>query len=261
MASTFTGPRAEVVASKAGRAARDGRLMAALAGFLSTHALGLLAMLLLILPGISPHVPLVERAAYVREHTAAWRVGWLAWQASALSDVWLTFELLRRSRAREASGAQRWMVAALVLLALALIPDQYAEARMVGDFTGAMDLAVWHEELRLYMRLTGTWACIAYTAMTVCWLQTARRLPGARAISVWAQASMASAFASAAFANYFAWHATGENAAAFDAAVALNGYAFLALLANVALALPRSAELPHTCWHETWNGAARGDER
>src|SRR5688572_10886762 len=101
---------------------RDGRLLGALAGFLITHALGLLTMLLLILPGISPHVPLEERAAYVREHATAWRLGWLVWQASALSDVWLTFELFRRARAIEARDAQRWMVAAAVLLVVALVP-------------------------------------------------------------------------------------------------------------------------------------------
>jgi hypothetical protein len=236
------------------------RLRAALAGFAITHALGLLAMLLLILPGISPHVPLDERAAYVREHTAAWRLGWLAWQASALSDVWLTFELFRHARALEAAAAQRWMLGAIALLVLALVPDQYAEARLVGDFTGATELDIWHEDLRLYMRLTGTWACLAYTGMTVCWLQAAQRLPGARRISLFAQASMAIAFAGAAIANYFAWHASGETAAAFDAATALNGYAFLALLTNVWMAFRSSAELPHTCWHETWNAPARGDE-
>lgn len=237
------------------------RLRAAVASFWITHALGLVTMLLLILPGISPHVSLDERIAYVREHTAAWRLGWLAWQASALSDVWLTFELLRRARALEAAGAQRWTLAAAVLLMLALVPDQYAEARMVTDFTGVLARDVWHEHLRLYMRLTGTWACLAYTGMTVCWLQAAQHLHGARRISPWAEASMAIAFAGAATANYLAWHVTGENAAAFDAAAALNGYAFLALLANVWLAFLRSAELPHTCWHETWNAPARGDER
>lgn len=220
---------------------RDGRLVAALAGFLITHAFGLLAMLLLLLPGISPHVPLDERAVYVREHAIAWRVGWLTWQASALSDVWLTFELFRRARALGAADARRWMIAAAVLLVLALVPDQYAEARMVGDFTSATGLEAWHEALRLYMRLTGTWACLAYTGMTVCWLQAARRLPGSRRISVWAQTSMAFAFVGAATANYFAWHATGENAAAFDAATAFNGCAFLALLTNVGLAVERTA--------------------
>jgi hypothetical protein len=220
---------------------RDWRLLAAVAGFLVTHAVGLLTMLLLILPGISPHVPLDERIAYVGEHTTAWRLGWLAWQASALSDVWLTFELFRRARATEARDAQRWMNAAVALLVLALVPDQYAEARMVGDFTGATSLAAWHEELRLYMRLTGTWACLAYTGMTVCWLQAARRLPGSRRIGLWAQASMALAFAGAAIANYFAWHASGESAAAFDAATIFNGYAFLALLTSVGLALERTA--------------------
>lgn len=261
MASTLTRSRAELAASKVGGVARDGRLPAALAAFSITHALGLLAMLLLILPGISPHLPLEQRAAYVREHTAAWRLGWFAWQASALSDVWLTFELFRRTRALGSAGAQRWMLAASGLLVFALVPDQYAEARMVGDFTSAAALEPWREELRLYMRMTGTWACLAYTGMTVCWLQAARQLPGSRRIAPWAKASMALAFAGAATANYFAWHEGGENAAAFDAAAALNGYAFLALLTNVGLALRRSAELPHTCWHETWNAPARGDER
>lgn len=219
--------------------ARDWRLLAALAGFLVTHALGLLTMLLLILPGISPHVPLEERAAYVREHATAWRLGWLVWQASALSDVWLTLELFRRARAIEARDARRWLVAAMVLLVVALLPDQYAEARLVGDFTGTTSLEAWHEALRLYMRLTGTWACLAYTGMTVCWLQAARGLPGSRRIAAWAQASMALAFVGAAIANYFAWHVSGENPAAFDTATAFNGLAFLALLANVALAVER----------------------
>lgn len=252
MASTYTGPRVELAAPQTFRAAHDGRLRASVAAFLITHAIGLLTMLILILPGISPHVPIVARAAYVHEHATAWRLGWLAWQASALSDVWLTVELARRARAMGTPAAQRWMMAALVFLVLALVPDQYAEARLVGAFTRAMPLEVWRTELRLYMRMTGTWGCLGYTAMTLCWLQAVPLLRGSRRIAVWSQASMALAFAGAAIASYVAWRAPDGGAAAFDVATVLNGYAFLALLANVALAVR---------WHETWRAPARGDER
>lgn len=234
MASTSSAMRAAPPTATAAAPARDSRLNAAVAGFLITHALGLVAMLVLIMPGISPHLALAERVEYVREHTTAWRLGWVTWQASALSDVWLTFELFRRARAVRSHVAQRWMIAAAGLLVLALVPDQYAEARMVGDFTDAAAVEAWRDELHLYMMLTGTWACLAYTAMTLCWLQAARQLQPSRRVGLWAQLSMAIAFVAAATANYFAWHGPAENALAFNIAAAFNGYAFLALLLNVA---------------------------
>ena len=214
------------------------KLIYAMASFELTHALSLLAMIVLLLPGLSPHFSLDARVHYVTEHVTSWRIGWISWQLSALSDAWLSFALLAWTRATGARAAGRWALAALPLLVLALVPDQYAEVRLITDFTHATASAAWLEQLREHMRLSGIWACLAYTSMTACWIRASHHFDASSAQpsssrARWAEGSVLLVFLGAAIANHFAWHATGENRYAFDWAVACNAYAFAGLLLSV----------------------------
>jgi hypothetical protein len=88
-----------------------------------THGLAMLAMAGLLLPGI-PGGPneLTARMAYIAEHPWLWRVGWLPWQLTALSDLLLAVALLMTRWTRSLPA----LLALLVTLA-ALVPDQTGE--------------------------------------------------------------------------------------------------------------------------------------
>src|SRR5438477_13204583 len=60
------------------------------------HAAGMLAMALLLVRGMpgGPEPELAVRAAYVAQHPWLWRIGWLGWQVTALSDLLLAIALL-----------------------------------------------------------------------------------------------------------------------------------------------------------------------
>lgn len=219
------------------------RLLAAIATFLVTHALGMLSMPLLVLPGINPHLSIDSRMRYLIEHPGWWRLGWLPWQLSALADVFVAFALIRWTRATDARRALAWARAAAVMLLLAFVPDQYAEARLIGDFTRETDAAAWLEQLSLHTWLSGTWACIGYTLMSLCWIKASHNLLPEQQVSVRArvlEGSVLVAFFGAAIANHVAWQTSAglSTTLAFDLTVAFNGYGFVGLLAiGVAIAL------------------------
>src|SRR5262249_8431817 len=90
------------------------------------HGLAMLSMALLLLPGVpgGPNTDVAARMSYVAEHPLLWRLGWLPWQLTALSDLLVRVALL----------ATRWVprlpaILALLLPLLGLVPDQ------VGQFT------------------------------------------------------------------------------------------------------------------------------
>jgi hypothetical protein len=89
-----------------------------------THGLAMLTMAGLLLPGM-PGGPnaLTARMAYVAAHSWLWRLGWLPWQLTALSDLLLAVALLMTRWTRSLPA----LLALLVTLA-ALVPDQTGEA-------------------------------------------------------------------------------------------------------------------------------------
>ena len=78
---------------------------AALASFAcaAIHIVAGMLMLLLLRPGL-PLFPVGERAAYLAEHAAAWRVGWASWiagttprlviacTAGSIASAWPSFQ-------------------------------------------------------------------------------------------------------------------------------------------------------------------------
>ena len=113
-----------------------GRMLwiAALAGFQIVHVLGLIAMGLLLLPGLSPTLTAAARAGYISAHVWRWRIGWLPWQLCAASDVWLSAALIGWVRRFQIPRATRWALLGALFLVIAIVPEQYAEARLVGSF-------------------------------------------------------------------------------------------------------------------------------
>jgi hypothetical protein len=92
----------------------------------AAHGVGMLGMVLLQLPGMpgGPQPELAARAAYVATHPWLWRLGWLGWQVTALSDLLLALALYLTPWIR--------FTPALLTLAFtvaAIVPDQYGQFR------------------------------------------------------------------------------------------------------------------------------------
>jgi len=100
-------------------------LVAALAFTVLCHGAAMLGMVLFLLPGMPGGgvADVMARAAYVADHPWRWRLGWLGWQLTALSDLLLGVALVKT----------RWipripaLVTLLVTLA-AIVPDQGGQA-------------------------------------------------------------------------------------------------------------------------------------
>jgi hypothetical protein len=100
-------------------------LAAALAFTFAAHGLAMLGMLAFLLPGMPGGGELddARRVAYIAGHPGLWRLGWLGWQVTAVSDLWLGVALLRTR------GVPRLPAILTLLVTLcALAPDQYGQA-------------------------------------------------------------------------------------------------------------------------------------
>lgn len=221
------------------------RLRIAVVLFVVTHALGMLSMLWLVLPGLSPHLTVDARIRYIAEQPTLWRLGWLPWQLSALADVLLTAALLHWAHATRARRAWAWLVASTPFLLIALVPDQYAEARLISDFMRVREPSAWIEQLRMHAWLSGTLAVLGYTLMTLCWVRASHAFSPEPQVHwvKWLEASVIIAFVGAAAANHVAWHANAGDERAFDVTVALNAYAFPGLLLIAVAIAKRAARL------------------
>lgn len=102
----------------------EGWLPTALLFAFITHAVAMMSMGLLLLPGMpgGSSTTMALCVAYIAAHPWLWRLGWLGWQITALSDLLLALAL----------AATRWIpkpasTATLALTLAALIPDQLGQ--------------------------------------------------------------------------------------------------------------------------------------
>lgn len=223
-------------------------LAAGLAFFALTHLAGLLAMATVLAPGMDPSAGSVAtRMTYVAEHARAWRLGWLPWQLSAASDVWVSIGLVVWARARGDVRATRIAIAGCVLDAIAVVPEQWSEATLVGSFVGIDDVASFRDAWALHAGVTGVWANGFYTVMTVCWLVVARRLLGRGVLPVVVEVAMLVAFVVAGVLTYLACVAPSDEETRrwFGASTLVNGLAFPTLVAaSIALGVRLLREPP-----------------
>ncbi len=145
---------------------------------LAIHAVAMLSMALLLLPGLpgGSSEEVSQRIAYLADHSWRWRLGWFPWQLCALIDLLTGVALLCTP------WVPRWPAAITVLVTVAaLVPDQTGQALWVtrgvelardardsGDvadfvrFEGDVyrQVVVWGATLYLLMALGWTW-CFA----------------------------------------------------------------------------------------------------
>lgn len=203
--------------------------------FAVVHALALVTMLVLLRPGMDVAAfSVAERARYVVEHASAWRWGWLPWQLSALSDLWVSIAFWRWAARRGDASARRLTACALGLFLVSALPEQWAEGQLVTSFIAAArgDLSSWQRQWALCAALTGVWANLGYTVMTYCWMKCAARLRGRSVLAPWLERALLSAFVVAGAFTGMATLIAGDATmgAWFAAASAVNGLAFPSLI-------------------------------
>src|SRR5277367_4882516 len=61
------------------------------------HGLAMISMVLFLLPGLpgGSNADDAQRIAYIAHQPWCWRLGWLPWQVTALSNLWLCYALAR----------------------------------------------------------------------------------------------------------------------------------------------------------------------
>src|SRR5262245_39139434 len=106
------------------------------------HAAAMVSMALLLLPGMpgGGTLEVAERAAYVAGHPWLWRLGWLPWHITALSDLLLAVALLRTSWIPRLPA---WLILGLTLVAIGI--EQPAELRWITQGVSLAQAAVQTE--------------------------------------------------------------------------------------------------------------------
>jgi hypothetical protein len=148
-------------------------LVAALAFTFLCHGAAMLGMVLLLLPGMPGGGvdDVTARAAYVAGHPWRWRLGWLGWQLTALSDVLLGVALVRT----------RWIpripaVLTLLVTLAAIVPDQGGQALWVTIGVDLAREAVRSGNAAAYLRfesgifpVIAGWGATLYTVGALGW--------------------------------------------------------------------------------------------
>ncbi len=157
-----------MVASPIGTGMANWRLERALLFTFVMHGLGMLSMALVLLPGMPGGGTVTDsvRIGYIAAHPWLWRLGWLPWQLTALSDLLLAVALLRTPAVPKLAS----VLTALVTVA-AIIPDQLGQACWI---TRGIELAKTEParyvayETRIFV-WTAAWGATLYTVGALGW--------------------------------------------------------------------------------------------
>src|SRR5882724_5694296 len=95
---------------------------------LVAHAAAMVSMALFLLPGMPGGGSLddASRMAYIASHPWIWRLGWLPWQVTAASDLFVAVALLRTPWVGRFAAA-----CTVVATVVAVIPDQYGQVAWI----------------------------------------------------------------------------------------------------------------------------------
>ena len=136
------------------------------------HAAAMVSMALILLPGMpgGSH-PLSARVAYIATNPWLWRLGWLPWQITALSDVLIAVALVRT----------RWIphrAAVLIVLTtlIAVLIEQPGELSWITQgvtlaqaaLESGNSAAYFQYETHVYLQIAG-WAAAMYTITACIW--------------------------------------------------------------------------------------------
>lgn len=132
------------------------------------HGVAVLAMALVLMAGLpgGGNGP-AERMAYVAGHTWAWRLGWIPWQLTALSNLLIAIALIRSHWAPRLAA---WL--GLLFTVAAILPEQTGEllfsvrAPIAAQAGVLADYAALESHL---FDLTSAWGALFYAVAAACW--------------------------------------------------------------------------------------------
>jgi hypothetical protein len=144
------------------------RLERALLATFALHGLAMLSMAVLLLPGMpGGGAADAVRIHYIASHPWLWRLGWLPWQLTAVSDLALALALFRTPWIARLPA----YVTAL-LTVTAVVPDQLGQLGWIttgiGLARGARPALYLAHEQRLFA-WTAAWGATLYTVAALGW--------------------------------------------------------------------------------------------
>lgn len=133
------------------------------------HGAAMLGMAILLLPGMpgGGDASDAERMAWIASHEATFRLGWLPWHVTAVSDLVLALIVVRVARI---PPAIRW--AQLALTFVAVLCDQGGQVLWLTRGVAAAkagDLAAYLAIEHTAFPLTGWYAALLYTLGAIVW--------------------------------------------------------------------------------------------
>ena len=137
------------------------------------HAVAMLSMALLLLPGMPGGGTPDDRArvAYIAGHPWLWRLGWLPWQMTALADLLLGIALVRTSWIPRLPA-----VVTVLLTAAAIVPDQVGQFLWITRGVHLAQAAHANGDIGPYLafegpifRLVAAWGCLGYLLSALGW--------------------------------------------------------------------------------------------
>jgi hypothetical protein len=132
------------------------------------HGLGMIAMAVLLLPGMpgGGTVDDAARVAYIASHPWLWRLGWLPWQLTAASDLILSVALVRTAWVPRAAA-----VTTLIVTIAAVIPDQVGQFAWItkGIALAQTDPASYLVYEKRIFEYTAAWGGTLYTVGALGW--------------------------------------------------------------------------------------------
>jgi hypothetical protein len=135
---------------------------------IAAHALGMVTMALLLLPGMpgGGRADDAGRMAYIAAHPWLWRLGWFPWQLTALSDLLLAIALLRAPRVPRSAA-----LFTFVVTAAAIVPDQYGQLAWMtqGIALASGEAAPYLAYERRIFESTAVWGAALYTLGALGW--------------------------------------------------------------------------------------------
>ena len=132
------------------------------------HGLGMVSMVLWLLPGMpgGGATDDATRVAYIAAHPWLWRLGWIPWQLTALSDLLLAAALLRTPGVPRQAA-----IFTLVVTMVAIVPDQYGQLAWVtkGIALASADPIAYLSYEKAIFESTAVWGAVFYTIGALGW--------------------------------------------------------------------------------------------
>ncbi|MEI8281612.1 MAG: DUF2071 domain-containing protein [Armatimonadota bacterium] len=139
---------------------------------IACHIVAMVSLVIFLLPGLPSETTTIEqRATFISQHPFQWRLGWIPWQVTALSDLVLSFALFRT---RWVPKAPAFIGLALTLVAIGF--EQPAEFRWITTGVDLAHQAVSSNSMSIFayfeaetFRATSLWAAFFYTLAAITW--------------------------------------------------------------------------------------------